>query len=144
MTVVLLVGVVGVTTLTGCGGGTSGAPTGANETGPPEDLGEVVDLTNTAEVAVGVPDNSFKPRAFKVSAATPAASSTKVVFTNTGANAHNITPNEDGAWEPVVLQSGETKTMTVPAKPGTYRFYCTIHGTKTSGQRGAMIVVPPG
>lgn len=136
---VLLAGVValGATTLAGCGGGTSAA-TGSNGTGPPDDLGDIVDLTGKPEVAVGVPDNSFKPRAFRVSA------SSKVVFTNTGANAHNITPNEDGAWEPVVVASGESKTLTVPATPGSYRFYCTIHGTKTSGQRGAMVVVPPG
>ena len=32
---------------------------------------------------------------------------------------------------------------TAPQNPKTYGFYCTIHGGLSSGQRGALIVVPP-
>jgi plastocyanin len=135
----LLVGVAASAVALGaCGGGSSGAAVGPPGTGVPDDLGDVVDLTGKAEVTIDVPDNSFKPKAFKVSP------STKVTFRSTGANAHNVTPNDDGAWDPLILKAGDSKSLTAPAKAATYRFYCTIHGTKTSGQRGAVVVVPPG
>ncbi len=136
--VLLLVGLaVGALTLGACGGGSSGAAVGPPGTGAPTDLGEVVDLTGKAEVTIDVPDNAFKPKAFKVSP------STKVTFNNTGANAHNVTPNDEGTWDPLALKAGEAKALTVPAKAGTYRFFCTIHGSRTAGQRGAVVVVPP-
>lgn len=136
--VLLVVGLAfGALTLGACGGGTGAAVASAG-TGVPDDLGDVVDLTGKTEVTIDVPDNAFKPKVFKISP------STKVTFTNTGANAHNVTSNDEGTWDPLALKAGETKSITAPAKAGTYRFYCTIHGGKTSGQRGAMVVVPPG
>ena len=128
----------GAMTLGACGGGTSGAAAANTGSGVPDDLGDIVDLSGKTEVTIEVPDNAFKAKLFKVSP------STKVTFTSTGANAHNVTPNDDGTWDPIALKAGESKSITAPAKPGTYRFYCTIHGGKTSGQRGAMVVVAPG
>jgi plastocyanin len=121
-----------------CGTGTSsGSADGASGTGVPDDLGEVADLTGRAEVTIEVVDNSYKPRAAKVSPGT------KITFVDTGVNPHNVTPNEDGAFSAVAVVPGQSAVVTAPAAPQTYRYYCTIHGGRTSGQRGAIVVAPP-
>ncbi len=134
---VLLALVLSAGILGGCAGSTAAPPSGASGTAVPDDLGEVTDLTGKAEVTVDVIDNSYKPRAVKVSPGT------KITFTDTGVNPHNVTPNDDGTFEPISVIPGQSGTMTAPTDPKTYRYYCTIHGGKTSGQRGAIIVVPP-
>ena len=107
--------------------------------GEPTDLGEIVDLTGRAEIRVDVPDNTYTPRAVRVSPGT------KVSFVNVGANTHNVTPNDEGPWVPIEMRSGESSTLTAPTGPGTDRYYCTLHGGRASGQRGALIVSgPPG
>ncbi len=114
----------------------SDATSGSSGTGVPDDLGDVTDLTGQSAVTVDVVDNSYKPRAVKVSPGT------KITFTNTGVNPHNVTPNEDGSFDPISVIPGQSGSMTAPTNPSTYRYYCTIHGGKSSGQRGAIIVVP--
>lgn len=116
--------------LVACGDGDSAAAPG----GEPTDLGEIVDLTGRAEVRIDVPDNTYAPRAARVSPGT------KVSFVNVGANTHNVTPNDEGPWVMIEMKSGETATLTAPTGPGTYRYYCTLHGGRASGQRGALIV----
>lgn len=121
--------------LVGCGGDdddTEGAP----EEGAPE---EVEDLTGQAEVEVDVVDNAYAPVAGAVDAGTV------VTFSNVGRNEHNVTPVEDGAFEPITteeLQPGDSGTVTFE-EPGIYAYYCTIHGTPTAGQRGTITVVDP-
>jgi plastocyanin len=103
--------------------------------GPPTDLGEVVDLRSQQDITVEVADNIYEPRALQVS---PGA---VVTFRNDGANPHNVTPNQEGTFAAVSLAPTESGTVTVPASPGTYRYYCTLHASPDGGlQRGAFVV----
>ena len=118
---------------------TSGAASaGSSGTGAVDPgLGAVVDLTGKAEVSIDVVDNSYTPQAFEVSPGT------KVTYTNKGANVHNVTPAVEGDFTEISLTPGDSKSIVAPYKPGTFKFYCTIHGGLSSGQRGQLIVVAP-
>lgn len=86
-------------------------------------------------------DNNFLPQALEVVAGT------EVVFENNGRNAHNIVPEGDlevkswgvldTAFEPKDTYSHVFDT------PGTYVYYCTIHGTASAGMFGTIVVTAP-
>lgn len=119
-------------TFTACGA-KSAASSGSSV---PSDLGDVVDLTGKTDVTIDVVDNAYNPKAFKVSPGS------KITFRNTGANAHNVTPVDQGAFVAITTDNfgpGKTGTISV-GNPGTVRFYCTIHGAPDRGQRGAIVV----
>jgi plastocyanin len=59
-----------------------------------------------------------------------------------GGNNHDVA-STNGAWTTSPLQgAGKTFTNTF-AVAGTYFYYCTIHGTATTGMKGAIIVTAP-
>lgn len=110
----------------GCGGD-AGAPAASS-------AGTVA--TNGQTATVQAIDNSFSPKELTVSAGT------EVVWENRGRNEHNIIPeNEDDPWrvDTADFQPGETATW-VFTQPGTYRYYCSIHGTINAGMPGVIIV----
>jgi plastocyanin len=85
---------------------------------------------------------TFSPSARTVTAGTT------VTWTNDSGTPHNVTWNDasginaaqagDGAGNIDTFATGShTRLFTTP---GTYNFYCTIHGTKTSGMRGSITV----
>jgi plastocyanin len=132
--VVVALGVLG---LGACGDDDEpGADEPAGEEGAPAD---VEDLTGEAAVAIEVPDNSFSPRDVAVDAGT------EVTWTNIGRNEHNVTPNEEGAFEGVATEDFQpgTEYSTTFDEPGIYGYYCTIHGAPGAGQIGSITVVDP-
>ncbi len=59
-----------------------------------------------------------------------------------GGNNHNVT-STNSAWVASPTQStGKTFTNTFTVA-GTYFYFCTIHGTATTGMKGAIIVTAP-
>lgn len=121
--------------LAACAKDSASGPTSPATDAAAADLGPSVDLTGRAEVTIEIVDNAYNPRSFTVS------EGTKVTFRNTGANAHNVVPNVDGAFAAIAaeqLQPGASASMTFPV--GTTGFHCSLHGTATRGQRGAAVV----
>lgn len=86
-------------------------------------------------------DNNFLPQTLTVVAGT------EVVFTNNGRNAHNLVPADDPeatTWG--VLETGFQPKSTysrVFTTPGTYIYYCTIHGSPKAGMVGTIVVTAP-
>lgn len=81
-------------------------------------------------------DNSFQPETITVEAGT------EVIWENRGRNEHNVIPeDEDPDWtfEADQLQPGESVSH-VFGKPGTYRYYCSIHGNVDIGMPGVVVV----
>jgi plastocyanin len=106
----LLVGACG-----GSGGGSSSSNVGAQVT---------------------IEDATFTPADITVTAGQA------VQWTNTSAQErHNILPVVDGSFakHEALLKNGEKVTITF-AKAGDYAYYCAIHGSPTSGQRGVVHV----
>lgn len=85
-------------------------------------------------VTVEAVDNNFEPAYISVSAGT------KITFVNRGHNKHNV------VW---VGDTFPASGLLVPAQsvkdsidtPGDYAYYCSLHGTPTSGMRGGIRVV---
>lgn len=81
---------------------------------------------------VQVQDNAFSPDQRTVNVGTT------VTWDWTGSNAHNVTW-VSGAPAASATQSSGTYQRTFDAA-GTFTYYCTIHGTPTSGMRGSVVV----
>lgn len=112
----------------------SGACGGADAAGGPP-AGPLVD---GVKVDVDSPDNFFRPEAIELEAGT------EVVWTNTGRNDHNVILSES---KDILV---ETKNFAPGAvgsfrfnDVGTFRYYCSIHGTPDVGMVGVVEVVPP-
>jgi plastocyanin len=93
-----------------------------------EPNGEVVDV-----LAV---DNTFRPEE------TVIAAGTEVHWVNRGRNDHNIVPEDpDAAWrvDTEDFAPGDEASF-VFTRAGTYRYYCSIHGTIDAGMPGVIIV----
>jgi plastocyanin len=81
-------------------------------------------------------DNSFQPEVASV------APGTEVTFVNNGRNTHNVVPeDEDAEWavEDADFEPGDEASFTF-GEPGTYRYYCSIHGDLTTGMPGVLVV----
>jgi plastocyanin len=89
--------------------------------------------------AVKVLDNTFNDENIEV------APGTKVVWTNDGRQDHDIIPvdggGDGGDWgvEPEDFAAGDVYEHTFE-QPGTYRYYCSLHGTEDAGMIGAVVV----
>lgn len=86
-------------------------------------------------------DNNFLPQTLTV------AAGTEVVFNNNGRNDHNIIPVGDLETVSWGVQAEVFKPKAVYSHvfgaPGTYVYYCTIHGTATAGMVGTIVVTEP-
>lgn len=86
-------------------------------------------------------DNNFRPEALTVVAGT------EVVFQNNGRNDHDVIPVGDPdtqAWGVQAEEFAPKDTYShVFAQPGTYAYYCSIHGTETAGMVGTIVVTAP-
>jgi plastocyanin len=113
------------------GTGLGGAGGGADEAEAPDDV-VVIDDDRTDVAAL---DNSFRPEDIQV------RPGTTVVWTNRGRNDHDVLPTEGDAWgvEVADFTPGDVYSATFD-EPGTYDYYCSIHGTKTAGMIGTVVV----
>ena len=95
------------------------------------------ELVEGVQEPVDALDNSFSPEETTVDAGT------EIVFANKGRNEHNVVPaDEDADFEIPVDElppGGEPVTRRF-TEPGTYDFYCSIHGTATTGMVGTITV----
>jgi plastocyanin len=88
------------------------------------------------QVEILAVDNAFDPPSAQV------AVGTEVTWRNTGRNEHNVIPeDEDAEWriDTEDFQPGDEGSFTFD-EPGTYRFYCSIHGTIDVGMPGVLVV----
>lgn len=100
-----------------------------------------VELVEGVVAEVRVVDNTYEPDDLEV------AAGTEVRFVNRGRNEHDVIPVDADQEELTVtlqeLPPGESvsRRLTVP---GTFDFYCSIHGTETAGMIGSITVTEGG
>jgi len=114
---------------------TTGAAAGANTIQAAVQSNTNIKVTFTATAlpltaGVSVQDNSFNP--FN---ATVLAGGT-VTWTWTGGNPHDVTWVSGGFTNSATQTSGAHNVTFASA--GTFTYYCTIHGTPTTGMRGTV------
>lgn len=86
-------------------------------------------------VEVDALDNRFVEPTITIEAGTT------VRFVNKGRNDHNVLPAEGDAWGVQQAQFfPEAEYSHAFDTPGTYAYYCSIHGTATVGMTGAITV----
>ncbi len=118
-----------------CGGGSSSSSSGGDDL-PAVPAKDFVDETGKKAVTVEAVDNNFDPQYVTVS------KGTTITFTNVGRNPHNVVPVEQGAFTPIPTEKfapGASGTVTL-STPGTYAYYCTLHGSSTRGMAGRIVV----
>lgn len=113
-----------------CGGDSDGPPTGP-PTDPPDDPPSSGPVETTSVDVLGA---TFDPEDIQVS---PGAT---VTWTwNSGGVQHNVTwASADLSDSPT--QGSGTFEATMPSTTGELVYYCTIHGTPSSGMRGTVLV----
>ena len=84
-------------------------------------------------VTIHIRDNSFSPAALNV------AAGTTVRWVNDGRNTHNVTPHSGYAYRSGNLKPGKSYVHTFE-DPGSFAYYCTLHGTPTKGQHAELAV----
>jgi plastocyanin len=106
---------------------------------------------NGEVITIQALDNSFRPFDFEI------AAGTEVIFDNRGRNDHNILPDtiKDDAGLTALLASDTSPTAWGVASPdfvpgdtyshlfnvpGTYNYYCSIHGAPGVGMYGTLVV----
>jgi plastocyanin len=98
---------------------------------------EVVDLRGQATVEVVMTDNVFTPENIRIDPGT------KVVWVNQGDAGHQMDAfNLDGfgvGFDSDVIRGDDTYEFTFD-NPGTYRYYCALHGSNVEGMIGAIVV----
>ncbi len=122
-------------------GQTATAPTSPQEPPPPTEGGPQEFPANGKVEEVLSLDNNFILQTVEVPAGT------EIRWVNNGRNDHNIIPEGDPELTAYgVLQDGFHPGDTyshVFTTPGTYVYYCSIHGTSTAGMFGTIIVTEP-
>lgn len=100
----------------------------------PGEAGDV-SLVEGVEVEVSAIDNTFRPEEIEV------AAGTEVLWTNDGRNIHNVLPVEGAAWgvEVTDFEPGDEYRHRF-TEPGTYSYYCSLHGTTEAGMVGTVVV----
>ena len=126
--------------LTACGADPDDSISGST-TAAPLPVSDVTYPANGEQAAVLSLDNNFIPQTLTVVAGT------EVVFTNNGRNDHNVVPADDPAateWG-VLEEAFRPKDVysRVFDRPGTYVYFCTIHGSKKAGMFGTITVTEP-
>jgi len=94
-----------------------------------------VTLVEGVTEPVDVIDNSFRPPEVEV------AAGSEVVWSNGGRNPHNVLPVEGDDWgaDADAFGPGDSYTHRF-TEPGTYAYYCSLHGTTTKGMVGTIVV----
>lgn len=119
--------------LTGaCGGSGGGSASGV----PPASKYANVAVSPGPGVTVEALDNDFDPQVVKVRAGT------QLTFKNDGGNIHDVIPVAGGGFGISAndFHPGDSQTFTL-STPGVYPYYCSIHGTKSQGMIGTIVVV---
>jgi uncharacterized cupredoxin-like copper-binding protein len=84
---------------------------------------------------VSTVDLAFDPKTLTI----PANTDVKVTVTNKGVLQHDFTIDELKVASKL-LNGGESDTVTINAKPGTYQYYCSVPGHKEAGMVGTLTV----
>ena len=96
-----------------------------------------VELVRGVTVEIDARDNTFDPEDTEV------AAGTRIRFANVGRNEHNVIPSLDDQSELLVETDDlgpDAEAVVRLTEPGTYRYYCSIHGTAEAGMIGTVEV----
>jgi plastocyanin len=113
--------------------GDGGNAQAAQPTAPPAPAATAAPPPAPAPVTVSMKDFEFGPQEIKVKAGTT------ITWKNEGSKPHSATA-VDNSFDTAIFQPGESKSVKFD-KPGTFKYYCQIHGTPDGhGMIGTVVV----
>jgi plastocyanin len=79
---------------------------------------------------------------YNTSTLTANAGKVSIDFTNMSPLEHNVTleSSSHAVVGATPTFKGESKTLSVTLKPGTYKFYCSVPGHRMAGMEGTLVV----
>ncbi len=79
---------------------------------------------------------------YNTSTLTANAGKVSIDFTNMSPLEHNVTveSSSHAVVGATPTFKGESKTLNVTLKPGTYKFYCSVPGHRMAGMEGTLVV----
>ncbi|MFF8381349.1 plastocyanin/azurin family copper-binding protein [Streptomyces sp. NPDC015661] len=120
--------------LAACGGGDGGGSSSGTTTPPPAQksttpAGATQVKTDLADFKITLPQQTFTPGTYAF------------VATNTGHHDHALeVEGPDGENRSDTISPGESTTLTVTLKDGTYEIYCPVDGHKDLGMKTEITV----
>lgn len=94
-----------------------------------------VTLVEGVVAQVDVVDNSFRPESIEI------AAGTEIEWTNLGRSEHDVLPVAGDDWgTPEGTFEADAVYRHRFTEPGTYDYYCSLHGTTTKGMVGSIVV----
>lgn len=124
----------------GCGGGGDGGTGGgaglsAGADGPSGKVPKDVVVVPGDHVWINALDNTFRVADVQIKPGTT------VTWINKGHNDHDVMPVRGDTWGTKVNGFGPGASYSTRFdRPGVYPYYCSIHGSKTKGMVGTIVV----
>jgi plastocyanin len=142
----LLALAAGIVALAGCGGSkepSSSASTPAAST--PATTSATTPTTTSPASSSGALSLAANPEGqlkYDTSTLTAKAGKVSIDFTNMSPLEHNVTleSSSHAVVGATPTFKGESKTLSVTLKPGTYKFYCSVPGHRMAGMEGTLVV----
>lgn len=134
----------GILALAGCGSSSStssSASTPAATT--PATTAQSTSTTSSAPAgALSLVANSEGQLKYETTSLTAKAGTVSIDFTNMSSLGHNVTVGSSSGSVAGATPtfSGESKTLKLNLKPGTYKFYCSVPGHRQAGMEGTLTV----
>ena len=147
----LLALAAGIVALAGCGSSketSSSASTPAASTPATTSATTPTNSTTTttspapASGALSLAANPEGQLKYNTSTLTANAGKVSIDFTNMSPLEHNVTieSSSHAVVGATPTFKGESKTLSVTLKPGTYKFYCSVPGHRMAGMEGTLVV----
>jgi plastocyanin len=139
----LLALLVGVVVLGGCGGSKSTSSSASSAAAPPATTTATTSTSSSAPAgALSLTANPEGQLSYNTKSLTAKAGAVAIDFTNMSSLGHNVTvESSSGATVGATPTfSGESKTLSLNLKPGTYKFFCTVPGHRQAGMEGTLVV----
>lgn len=143
----LLALAAGIVALAGCGSSketSSSASTPAVSTPATTSAATPTTTTSPAPASGSLslaanPEGQLK---YNTSTLTANAGKVSIDFTNMSPLEHNVTleSSSHAVVGATPTFKGESKTLSVTLKPGTYKFYCSVPGHRMAGMEGTLVV----
>ncbi|MGA9313655.1 MAG: plastocyanin/azurin family copper-binding protein [Solirubrobacteraceae bacterium] len=144
----LLALAAGIVALAGCGSSketSSSASTPAVSTPATTSASTPTSSTTSPAPASGSLSLAANPEGqlkYNTSTLTANAGKVSIDFTNMSPLEHNVTieSSSHAVVGATPTFKGESKTLSVTLKPGTYKFYCSVPGHRMAGMEGTLVV----
>jgi plastocyanin len=141
----VLVLVLGLTALAGCGGSSNGSSSSASTPASPATQSSSAATSSTptgASQTLSLAANTEGQLKYDKSSLSAQAGKVSIAFTNTASLPHNVTvASSSGAVVGATPTfQGGSKTVTLNLKPGAYKFYCSVPGHRAGGMEGTLTV----